>query len=391
MDENTEFDVVVYGATGFTGRLVVEYLNEYYGNGKEIKWAIAGRSADKLATVRDEIGAPGNTPLIVANSSSPETLKDMAKHAGCVMTTVGPYQLYGEPLVAVCAQTGTDYVDLCGEPLWMRDMIEKYDDVAKESGARIVLSCGFDSIPFEMGVYYLQQRAREKFGHTLPRITTRVRKMKGTFSGGTAASFMASMARIQKEPELLAVVNNPFALANGFQGPAQPPTHKIMKDEDLDMWLAPFIMESINSKNIHRANALQGHAYGEDFTYHEMTLCGPGEKGEQVAKAMASLTPMSENPPKPGEGPSREERESGYYDLLITGYGTDGETLSAAVTGDRDPGYGSTSKMIVEAALSLVKRKAGASGGVLTPSPAMGMALIDRLVAHAGLTFDIEG
>ncbi len=177
MAQGREFDVIVYGATGFTGRLVAEYLVKRYGVGGPVRWAMAGRSADKLAAVREEIGAPAETPLIVADASQPDTLEHMVARAGAVATTVGPYQLYGESLLAACAEAGTDYVDLCGEPAWMHQMIGKYDSVAKQSGARIVFSCGFDSIPFDMGVWFLQQAAKERIGHTLPRIKGRVRKM----------------------------------------------------------------------------------------------------------------------------------------------------------------------------------------------------------------------
>ena len=391
MNPNAEFDVIVYGATGFTGRLVAEYLTKQYGIDGDVKWAMAGRSADKLASVRDEIGASASTPLIVADASDPESLKAMVARAKCICTTVGPYQLYGEKLLSACVDAGTDYVDLCGEPNWMGDMIAAYNDKAKASGARIVFSCGFDSLPFDLGVYFLQTEAKKKFGHTLPRVKGRVRKMQGTFSGGTAASFAASMAAIQKDPELFKRQVNPFALTGGFVGPQQPPSHKPKLDEELGVWVAPFIMESINSKNVHRSNALLGHMYGEDFTYNEMMVTGPGEKGQQMAEAVAGMNMLGgDDGPKPGEGPSKEEREAGFYDVLVVGYGPNGEELHAGVTGDKDPGYGSTSKMIAEAAICLVTEATETPGGILTAAPAMGAPLIERLRANAGLTFDIE-
>ena len=192
------YDVVIFGATGFTGRLVAEYLAAEYGSA--VRWAMAGRSLDKLAAVRDEIGAPADTPLIAADSSDPASLAAMAEQTAAVITTVGPYQLYGEALVKACVDAGTDYVDLCGEPAWMHDIIAAHDAPARDSGARIVLSCGFDSIPFDLGVYFLQSHAIDQTGAPLARIKGRVRKMKGTFSGGTAASFAQTMARAAKEP-----------------------------------------------------------------------------------------------------------------------------------------------------------------------------------------------
>ncbi len=387
---NRKFDVVVFGATGFTGRLVAEYLASEYGT--DVKWAMAGRSTEKLASVRDEIGAPANTPLIVADSSDPASLAEMAAQAAAVVTTVGPYQLYGEPLIKACVDAGTDYVDLCGEPAWMYDIIRKYDAPAKASGARIVLSCGFDSIPFDLGVYFLQQDVIAKTGSPLARVKGRVRKMKGTFSGGTAASFAETMARAAKEPEIIDRLRDPFSLVPDFQGPRQPSGSKVIFEEDLDTWSAPFIMASINTKNVHRSNALLGHRYGEDFVYDEMFATGPGESGEQFANMIANDKSMAENPPKPGEGPSKEERETGFYDAMFTGLDAAGNRHTAGVSGDKDPGYGSTSKMIAESALTLVLNvdRETTPGGVHTPAPAMGEALIDRLQTHAGLRFAIE-
>ena len=391
MAQGREFDVIVYGATGFTGRLVAEYLVKRYGVGGPVRWAMAGRSADKLAAVREEIGAPAETPLIVADASQPDTLKRMVARAGAVATTVGPYQLYGEPLLAACAEAGTDYVDLCGEPAWMHQMIGKYDSIAKQSGARIVFSCGFDSIPFDMGVWFLQQAAKEKIGHTLPRIKGRVRKMQGTFSGGTAASFKATMAAVQADSGVLGVLQNPFSLSMGFTGPKQPHGMAPVEDTDIGSWSAPFIMASINTKNIHRSNALMGHAYGEDFVYDEMMLTGPGEEGKAAAVAVANMDLMGgDDGPKPGEGPSFEERESGFYDVLFYGTDAQGNVLKAVVTGDKDPGYGSTCKMLAESAICLVKDDTGTPGGIWTPAPAMGAHILKRLTENAGLTFEIE-
>ena len=389
MSTSREFDIIVYGASGFTGRLVAEYLNTQYNNGTSLKWAMAGRNAEKLASVRDEMGLPADTPLVTADSDDPTSLAQMTNRARIIITTVGPYTLYGEGLVAACAETGTDYVDLCGEPLWMRQMIEKYETKAMETGARIVFSCGFDSIPTDLGILFLQDKAKEKFSAPLPRVKGRVRKMQGTFSGGTAASLQASMAMIQKDPSLMQHMINPYSLAPGFSGPEQPHGNKPEHDETLDMWVAPFIMAAINTKTAHRSNAMMDHAYGKDFIYDEMMVTGPGEQGKAAAEAVASANPFGDEPPKPGEGPSKEEREAGHYDILYIGLGQNGERLDVAVTGDKDPGYGSTSKMLAESAICLINDCPETPGGIWTTAPAMGQKLIKRLVDHAGLTFDV--
>jgi short subunit dehydrogenase-like uncharacterized protein len=381
-----EFDIIVYGATGYTGRLVAEYLIGKSG----VRWAMAGRSMDKLVEVRDLIGAPADTPLVVADASDPASLEAMCRRTKVVLTTVGPYQLYGNELVAACVATGTDYADLCGEPAWMKAKIDQHHAAAQASGARIVFSAGFDSIPFDLGVMALQNECKSRFGAPAPRVKGRMRAMAGKFSGGTAASLGATMAAAKTDPTIIATLTNPFALAGGFEGPPQPAGNKPEYDEVLGSWATSFIMAPINTKNVHRTNALLGHPYGTDFVYDEMMLTGPGDAGKAMAEYVAK-TPMIGTPddPKPGEGPTKEERDNGHYDALFIGEYPDGRRAMMSVKGDRDPGYGSTSKMIAETAIGLVEN-AGA-GGVMTPGAALGTKLIDRLQAHAGLTFAVEG
>jgi short subunit dehydrogenase-like uncharacterized protein len=382
-----DFDIIIYGATGFTGRLVAEYIHNTY---PDLAWAMAGRSAAKLAQVRDEMGLPADTPLVEADASDPASLDAMVARTKCVITTVGPYLLYGEPLVAACATSGTDYVDLSGEPPFMWDMIEKYDAKAKETGARIVHSCGFDSIPFDMGVWFLQQEAMKRFGAPLKDVKGRVRGMKGTFSGGTAASGKETMKLAMGNPEVMKKLVSSFALTPGFEGPKQPYGNKPYEDADFGIWVAPFVMASINTKNVHRSNLLMGHPYGAHFTYEEMMFTGKGDKGEAIANGIAKSDPMADSGVKPGEGPSKEERENGSYDLMFTGTSAGGERVIVGVKGDRDPGYGSTSKMLTEAAMCLLNEAADAPGGVLTAAPVFGQAIIDRLQKSAGITFTIE-
>ncbi len=391
---SSKFDIVVYGATGFTGQLVAEYLAAHYKGDGNLKWAMAGRSKDKLASVRDAIGAPADTPLIVADASDPASLKAMVDQTKSVISTVGPYQLYGSELIAACVASGTDYFDLCGEPLWMRQMIEAHEATAKSTGARIVFSCGFDSLPFELGVFYVQEEAKKTFGTPANRVKGRVRAMKGTFSGGTAASMKATFVATARDLSLVALLRNPFALTPGFEGPKQPPGNKPVFDEELKSWTAPFVMATINTRNVHRSNVLMGFPYGKDFVYDEMMLTGPGEKGEETAKrAAAAINAEKMGPssgPKPGEGPSKEERENGLYDLLFVAFAPDGRQARAAVKGDRDPGYGSTSKMISECAICLLRDTPDVAAGIWTPGAAMGNKLIKRLVDNAGLTFAVE-
>ena len=391
MKSSSKFDIVVYGATGFTGRLVAEYLAAHYtGNGAP-KWAMAGRSMDKLASVRDAIGAPADTALIEADASDPASLKAMVDQSSSVLSTVGPYQLYGSELVAICAATGTDYLDLCGEPVWMRQMIDSHEAEAQSTGARIVFSCGFDSLPFELGVFFCQQTAKNVLGAPVGRIKGRVRAMKGTFSGGTAASIKATFAAAAKDLSLVALLKNPFSLTPGFEGPKQPPGNKPLFDPDLDAWTAPFVMATINTRSVHRSNLLMGFPYGKEFVYDEMVLTGAGVQGEANAKRVVAANAEMGGPggPKPGEGPSKDERESGLYDLLFVGIAAGGRQVRVAVRGDRDPGYGSTSKMIGECAICL-RNAPDVKGGMWTPGAAMGNQLMKRLVDHAGITFTVE-
>jgi short subunit dehydrogenase-like uncharacterized protein len=392
MNSSSKFDIVVYGATGFTGQLVAEYLATHYRNDKQLKWAMAGRNRDKLAQVRDAIGAAADTPLIVADSADPASLKAMIDQTRCVISTVGPYQFYGSELVAACAASGTDYIDLCGEPIWMRQMIDAHEAVAKKSGARIVFSCGFDSVPFELGAYFVQHEARRVFGAPAPRVKGRVREMRGTLSGGTAASAKATFDAVARDLSLVAILKDPFALNPGFKGPKQPPGSRPAYEEDLQSWTAPFMMAAINTRNVHRSNMLMGYPYGQDFVYDEMVLTGDGEKGEANAKKVmaANTEKTGPNAPKPGEGPSKEERENGRYDLLYVAIAPDGREVRAAVKGDRDPGYGSTSKMISECAICLLRDTPNVPAGFWTPGAAMREALIKRLVDNAGLTFQVE-
>jgi short subunit dehydrogenase-like uncharacterized protein len=392
MSSAKQFDIIVYGATGFTGQLVAEYLAAHYRSDSGLKWAMAGRSLDKLKSVRDAIGASADTPLIAADSGDAGALRAMVEQTKSVLTTVGPYQWYGNELIAACVAAGTDYLDLCGEPVWMRQMIDKHEAAAKASGARIVFSCGFDSVPFELGTFYVQEEAKRVFGAPAARVKGRVRDMRGTFSGGTAASGRATFEAIAKDLSLVAILNDPFALTPGFKGAKQPKGNKPVFEEEMKSWTAPFTMALINTRNVQRSNMLMGFPYGKEFVYDEMVLTGPGEQGEANAKKVMAANNAKTGPTarKPGEGPSKEEQENGLYDLLYVAVAPDGREVRISVKGDRDPGYGSTSKIISECAICLVRDTPDVPAGFWTPGAAMQHRLIKRLVDHAGLTFAVE-
>ena len=402
-----KLDLIVFGASGFTGRLVAEYLQHRYGQDSGVRWGLAGRSAARLEEVRDLIQAPGSVPLLVADATDATALRRLAAGAHAVITTVGPYQLHGEPLLKACVDTGCDYVDLCGEPAWMAQMIRRHHSAAQASGARIVFSGGFDSVPFDLGVRFLQHHALQRDGQPLHQVQGRVMLMKGGFSGGTAASLVETMAAMGRDPQAARAMADPFALTPGFSGPPQPDLHQATLDDFTGAWSAPFVMAPINTKNVHRSNALLGHLYGRDFVYDERMSCGAGRAGEMRARGMVR-TGAIQNAllgfaptrallqrfvlPKPGTGPGPRARESGRYELLFSGVGRSGQRLTARVKGDRDPGYGSTSRIISECALALVQdidRKT-TSGGVWTPAAALGMAMLPRLQQRAGLSFALE-
>ena len=320
MSGEREFDLIVFGATGYTGQLVADYLRARTQAGLELKWAIAGRNPEKLAAVAANLNLAGDVARIAADSSDPAVMDALAARTRAVLTTVGPYQLYGGPLVAACARAGTDYVDLCGEVNFMRAMIDAHDATAKETGARIVFSCGFDSIPFDLGVFVLEQESLERFGEPAVRVKGRVRKMSLGASGGTLASGRATTEAVMKDSSVLTLLLDHYALAPGFDGPVQPPGDKPETDPDVDgQWVAPFIMAQINTRNIHRSNLLLEHSYGPDFQYDEMMITGAGDEGKARAEGVVQMNAnfVSGDGPKPGEGPTKAEREAGFYDFIV--------------------------------------------------------------------------
>ena len=398
------YDLIVFGATSFVGQILTHYLVDTLGVKSDISWAIASRSESKLATLKDSLGTvASDLPLIIADSHDEASLQAMCSQTRVIISTVGPYALYGELLIKTCAETGTDYTDLTGEAHWIGQMKDKYNQAAEASGARIVNCCGFDSIPSDMGVFAMQQRAQAKFGHPLPHAKLRVKAMKGGASGGTIASMIEALKAAKADPKM----RNPYLLcgsdhqysirAKSVSGPEF--------DTDFNCWTAPFVMEAINSRVVLHSNALLDMAYGRDFSYSEGMLTGKGLKG-RIGAVMSTVAfgllgvGLYFSPtrallekfvlPAPGEGPTPEAQLNGYFDVRVHGRDDQGNQLMVKVTGDRDPGYGSTAKMLGQAGLCLALdiKKEDRAGGFLTPSVAMGNALLERLEAHSGLAFE---
>lgn len=402
-----EFDIVLWGATGFTGQLVAEYLLRRYGVDDSFRWALGGRNERKLDGVRHELDAP-ELSLVLGDGEDAESMDALAGRARVVCTTVGPYARYGSKLVAACAKAGTHYCDLTGELHWMRRMIDAHEAEARASGARIVPTCGFDSIPSDLGVYAVQREMRARDGAPSPLVKGGAAGFSGGFSGGTIASMLNMMEEAAGDPAVRRILADPYALdpSGHARGPESPDRRGAAWDADFEQWTAPFVMAGINTRVVRRSNALLGDAYGGDFRYDEMTLTGDGAVGAARAAAVAAGTGLtmgamaigpirrlvSPRLPSPGEGPSREEQEKGYWDLRFharSPRGADAPPLRARFTGDRDPGYGSTSKMLGEAAVCLAVDPIGVSGGFHTPASAMGDLLLERLQKNAGLDFEV--
>ncbi|MGH0037447.1 MAG: saccharopine dehydrogenase family protein [Myxococcota bacterium] len=408
-----EFDVILWGATGFTGRLVGEYLLGRYGTGGDLRWAIAGRNPAKLETVRASIGSAAHRsaeelPILVGDGDDESSLRALAERTRVVCTTVGPYAKYGSKLVHACAGLGTHYCDLTGEVQWMRRMIDAHQKEAEASGARIVHNCGFDSIPSDLGVYFLQQAMRQRHGISCSRIAYRVKGFSGGFSGGTAASLLNVMEEATADPDVRQIMADPYSLnpPDRRSGPDGREAMGPFYDADFGEWTAPFVMAAINTRVVRRTNALLGLSYGADFRYDEATLMGPGVLGLAKATAFsaalgATMAAGALGPlrsvlgsllPSPGEGPSAAQREAGYFDIRLFGAHPDdaNQSLRGRVTGDRDPGYGSTARMLGESAVCLAKDDLRVAGGFWTPASAMGAPLLERLQANAGLTFTLQ-
>ena len=409
--EKRAYAVVLYGATSFVGQITAHYLAEFLSvnkdkSGTEITWAIAGRDQEKLNELQSRLAS--KVDIIIANSDDAASLDAMTEQTQVIISTVGPYLKYGEPLIKSCVDNGTDYVDLTGEAIFIKDMMDKYQEAAKQSGARIVNSCGFDSIPSDLGVYFTQKQAEAKFNSACNVIHMRVKAAKGGLSGGTIASMVTIFEEVGQDKSRRKQVANPYLLNDDKDAPnvRQSNVSKPEYDSEHQRWLAPFVMASINTRIVHRSNQLLGYEYGRDFKYDEAMWMKDGIKGKLTSYALSAgllgfatammITPSRELLskhvlPKSGSGPSKEEQENGYFDIRLFGQTANKDSIATKVTGDKDPGYGSTSRMLSQAALCLAQdiSKEEVSGGFWTPASAMGDKLIERLEEHAGLSFDV--
>jgi len=405
--EQRKFDIIVQGATGFTGTLVAAYLLRQYGANDSLRWAIAGRSEEKLRQLREQLGtAADELELIVADSFDKAALSELAAQTRVVLTTVGPYALYGSDLVEACVNAGTHYCDLAGEVQWIRKMIDQHHAKACETGAKIVHCCGFDSVPMDIGVWALQEAVHEKHGQYCKSISMMVRATRGAASGGTLASMMNLIKESREDRSIARVLIHPYSLnpEGERQGPDARDQKSVVYRDDAGSWTAPFVMAGVNTKVVRRSHALTAYPYGKEFRYDESVMTGRGLSGWMKGMLMtvglgaivllASFTPTRKLLQryvlaKPGEGPDEEMQKTGFFKLIQIGRLADGTTVRGTVSGDQDPGYGSTSKMLSECAVCLAKDKLPVGGGVLTPASAMARPLLKRLRENAGLTFEL--
>jgi short subunit dehydrogenase-like uncharacterized protein len=412
--EQREFDIVIYGATGFVGKLTAQYLAKAGG---QARIALAGRSPQKLLAVRESLGeAAQSWPLIEADASSPSTLNDMAARTRVVITTVGPYTKYGLPLVSACAAAGTDYADLTGETLFIRESIDLFGKEAADNGARIVHSCGFDSIPSDLTVYALYKRALADGAGELGETNLVLRGFAGGVSGGTAASMMEVMAAASADPDARRAMNDPYTLSTdrsaepelGHQSDTPWRRGRDIAPELGGAWTGAFVMGATNSRIVRRSNALLGWAYGRKFRYAENMSVGSSvvapvaaALGTAVNAAVLALGSryfdklprglLELLAPKPGTGPSERARENGHYRVETYTTTTTGARYRATMAQQGDPGYKATSVLLGECGLALAFDRDRLSDlrGVLTPAAAMGDALLTRLPA-AGVTLEVE-
>jgi short subunit dehydrogenase-like uncharacterized protein len=416
-ESEREYEIVLWGATGFAGRLVAEYFADRYG-ASDLDWAIAGRNREKLRALRDDLAAidPDCEALdvLVGDALDRESLDAIAERTSVVCATVGPYAKYGSNVVDACVENGTHYCDLSGEVPWMRRVIDEYHEDARENGVRIVHSCGFDSLPSDLGTLLVQQYAAEQFGATCSSVTAFVSGESFNLSGGTVASMLEVYEELDRNPDIRRLLGDPYSLTpDGQRGGPDGGSQQLPKyDGDVGQWTAPFVMAMVNEKNVHRSNALLEYPWGREFRYDEVVPTGSGPLGAVTATAAASGLTLSTvalavSPirrlvdryvlPEPGDGPSRDEIEGGSFEVRLRGTGrspgSDEEfTIEGRVTASRDPGYGATAWMLGESAVCLARDSTDTplDGGVLTPASGIGTPLVDRL-EDVGMSLTVDG
>lgn len=394
-----EHDLVLWGATGFTGRLVVAYLARHAPPG--LRWALGGRDRARLEQLRADLGVP--VEIVTGDALDRPSMDTVVRTARVVVSTVGPYARFGTPLVEACVAQGASYCDLTGEPQWIRANIDRFHARAAETGARIVHCCGFDSIPSDLGVWMLHDHLRRTHGRRLASARFYVTKIRGSFSGGTAASMMNVLEEAGRDREVRRLLVDPYSLNPEGERSGQDGKDRTGArfEDDLGRWTAPFLMAAINTRVVRRSNALMGWPYGRDFRYDE-AMAAPGPlRAHAIAAGMnafalgASTRPvralMRRFLPAPGEGPSAEERQRGSFEATLPGR-SDGDPsveVRGVVRGGQDPGYGETSKMLAESALCLALDDLPPRGGILTPASCFGVKLLERLRA-AGMIFEVR-
>ena len=386
-----DFDIIVCGATGFTGQRVCEHLAQSYGS--ELRWAMAGRDVAKLEDIRARYAVPSHVQSIEVDITKVAAAASLAQRAKTIISAAGPFATVGEPLVAACAQNGTDYVDISGDAAWIRKMLDRHQNAAIKSGARLIFTCGFDSVPSDMGVFLLQEAARKQFGAPATTVKGRIRRLVGGLSGGTLASGRASMEGVGADPNIPLLLANPFALVPSFEGPAQPAEKAAIYDPDVESWVAPFILAGMNAKSVHLSNALLKWRYGKDFVYDEM-ISLPDAVDSESARAAADANIWSnvaralQIDLKPGEGPSEAELAAGSFDMVFIGRTASGQEICTTVAGKGDP-YALTPRIVAECAVCLTQDTNTATGGVWTAAAALGERLQRPLEQRAGMSFGV--
>lgn len=394
-----DYDIVLFGASGFVGKLTARYLAEHNPG---LRIALAGRSIAKLEEVRSSLPrSAADWPIIIADSSEVTALESMAQSTRLVISTVGPYSQRGLALAGACAKFGTDYVDLTGEVFFVRDCADRFDVLARQTKARIVNSCGFDSIPSDLGVLALANKAKELDGSTLGATKLLVTSMRGGFSGGTLASMKQQMEEMGANRSLRKVIGDPYGLSPDRTAEPNTDTYDnpgARFDQQLQMWTSPFVMAPFNTRIVRRSNALSGYAYGREFSYQEVSAAKSKRSAQRSTLILGLFVTAMQKPvlrkiiarflPKPGTGPSETAMRNGRFRISIFTTTTSGKKLKCKVGLDLDPGYMGTALMLVESALCLLETPKTV-GGVLTPSTAMGMTLVERL-RKAGMTIEVS-
>ena len=409
-----EYDLVVWGATGVAGRFVSEHLTERY-TADDITLALGGRDEARLRDIAADLEARtdgwADIPVVVGDATDPATLRAIAEDTRVVCTTVGPYTEYGTPLVEACIEAGTDYCDLTGEVTWMRETVDRYHDAAVDAGARIVHSCGYDSVPADIGTLLVQSFATEAFDEPCDLVRVYLEDGRGSVSGGTLASAVKLFEAASADPVARETLRDPYSLAppGEREGVDTGEQHLPRRDPLRSDWTAPSPMAPVNERVIRRSNALLDYPWGRGFRCDEVVPTGDSFGGAAAAGGVAaamglgavalSVEPIREGLkrfvfPDPGEGPSRQEAEQGYFTIRLLGRGTNAEgpfMIEGTVAADRGPGYGATAIMLGEAAMCLVRDETDSplEGGVLTPASGIGYPLVERL-RDAGMTLTVR-